>query len=120
MPSDEKASQPVAIVVVDAGVCGHSATIRAERTSGYNVRLTVESDCAHVRSIAPEPLEVDALREVATRTGLPPLLERAHLTCAHAACPVPSALIKAAEVATGLALPKDVTIRISSSPEGEG
>lgn len=31
----------------------------------------------------------------------------------HAACPVPSAIIKGVEVACGLALPKDVEIKIA-------
>jgi Family of unknown function (DUF6951) len=104
---------PSALVEVHAGVCGHTATVRATKTSGYNVRLAIDSDCAHVQKIAPEPIEVDALRQVATRAGLPSLLEDAYRSCAHAACPVPCGLIKAAEVATGLALPQDVEIRIS-------
>lgn len=31
----------------------------------------------------------------------------------HAACPVPAGIIKAVEVAAGLALPADATIKIS-------
>ena len=48
---------PSALVVVDAGVCGHAATIKAVKTSGYNVRLELESDCPHVQKIAAEPVE---------------------------------------------------------------
>jgi hypothetical protein len=104
---------PLAVVVVDAGICGHSATIRAVKTTGYTVRVEIESDCAHVQKIAPEPTEVDALRQIGLRGGLPPLLESAYACCAHAACPVPGALIKAVEVAAGLALPGDVSMKIS-------
>jgi hypothetical protein len=102
-----------AVVLVEAGVCGHTATIRAERTEGYTVRVEIESSCQHVQKIAPEPLEVDAVRQIGLRTGLPSLLENAYASCAHAACPVPSALIKAVEVAAGLALPGDVSMKIS-------
>ena len=104
---------PSALVIVDAGVCGHAATMRTAKTSGYNVRLELESDCPHVQKIAAEPIEVDALRQIGLRGGLPPLLESAYACCAHAACPVPSALIKAVEVAAGLALPDDVTMTIT-------
>jgi hypothetical protein len=104
---------PSALVVVDAGVCGHTATIRAVKTSGYNVRLELESDCPHVQKISAEPVEVDALRQIGLRGGLPPLLESAYACCAHAACPVPSGLIKAVEVAAGLALPDDVSMHIA-------
>jgi hypothetical protein len=104
---------PAAVVLVNAGVCGRTATIRAAKTAGYVVRIELDTDCPHVAKIAPQPVEVDALREIGLRGGLPPLLETAYRCCAHAACPVPSALVKAVEVAGGLALPDDVTMRIS-------
>jgi hypothetical protein len=110
------ASAAGALVTVDAGVCGHKATITAERAAGYTVRLTIESDCLHVQRIEPEPLEVDALRQIGLRGGMPSLLQTAYACCAHAACPVPSALIKAVEVAAGLALPGDVTMKVSKGP----
>jgi hypothetical protein len=104
-----------ATVTVEAGVCGYKAAITAEKTSGYNVRIEIESDCPHVQKIAPEPLDVDAIKQIGLRGGLPSLLEGAYACCAHAACPVPSALIKAVEVAAGLALPGDVTMKISKA-----
>jgi hypothetical protein len=107
------AAGPAGIVVVDAGVCGYKATVKAEKTTGYTVRLQIETDCPHVSKIAPEPLEVDAVRQIGLRAGLPSLLVDAYACCAHAACVVPSALIKAVEVAAGLALPVDVSMKIS-------
>lgn len=104
-----------ASVFVQAGVCGHKATVTAERVDGYNVWVQVESDCPHVQNIAPEPLQVDALGQMDLRTGLPSLLETAYSHCAHAACAVPSALIKAVEVAAGLALPENVSMKISKN-----
>jgi hypothetical protein len=35
--------------------------------------------------------------------------------CSHAACPVPVGIIKAIEVESNLALPADVTIKVSHS-----
>jgi hypothetical protein len=107
------AAGSTADVLVDAGVCGHTATITADKIGGYAVLLRIDSDCPHVQKIAPGPLEIDAVRQIGLRTGLPSLLENAYACCAHAACPVPSALIKAVEVAAGLALPRDVTMKIS-------
>jgi hypothetical protein len=37
--------------------------------------------------------------------------------CKHAACPVPSGIIKAIEVASGLALPKDASITVTQEKE---
>lgn len=103
----------MATVDIDAGVCGHKAFVTATRGEGYKVQLTIESDCPHVQKISEDIDEVDALQQIGLRNGLPSVLEAAYARCAHAACPVPAGLIKAIEVATGLALPADVSMRIS-------
>jgi len=110
----QAAQKRPASVTVHAGVCGYTSVLRARKTQDYNVTLDIESECPHVRGISPEVGEVDALRQIGLRGGLPPLLQTAYAHCIHAACPVPSALIKAVEVAAGLALPHDVSMRISN------
>ena len=105
-------SSPASVVEIEAGVCGYRTTVRATRTQGYSVRVTIESDCPHVAKIATEVDEVDALQQIGLRNGLPAALETAYRHCIHAACPVPSGLIKAIEVAAGLALPRDVHISV--------
>jgi hypothetical protein len=113
-----KTSSPAAVAEIDAGVCGHRATIRATKTEGYSVRVTIESDCPHVAKIATEVDEVDALQQIGLRNGLPPALESAYRHCIHAACPVPSGLIKTIEVAAGLALPRDVHMCVGRDEQG--
>lgn len=103
----------MALVAIDAGVCGYATTVRATRGAGYSVRLDIESECPHVRKIDADIDDVNALQQIGLRDGLPPVLQTAYRHCAHAACPVPSGLIKAIEVAAGLALAKDVSIRVS-------
>ncbi len=109
-----------ALVELDAGVCGHTARVRAIKTSGYRVKLSIESTCPHVSNIADDlDEEIDALRQIGLREGLPPVLETAYRHCAHAACPVPAGVIKAIEVAAGLALPRDATMRITHDSSDE-
>ncbi|MBN1631982.1 MAG: hypothetical protein JW990_19680 [Thermoleophilia bacterium] len=103
----------MATVEIDAGVCGHTATVTAMRGEGYSVKLAIESTCPHVQALDAEIDEVDALRQIGLRGGLPSVLETAYNHCAHAACPVPAGLVKAIEVAAGLALPQDVAMRVS-------
>jgi len=43
---------------------------------------------------------------------MPEAFQKGAEFCTHAACPVPVGIIKAVEVASGLALPKDVKIEI--------
>jgi hypothetical protein len=104
----------VATVEIDAGVCGHTTTIKATRGEGYSAKISIESDCPQVRSLDAEIDEVDALQQIGLRKGLPSVLETAYTRCAHAACPVPAGIVKAIEVAAGLALPRDVAMRVSS------
>jgi hypothetical protein len=104
----------MARVDVHAGVCGYRTGIRATRGAGYSVAVTIDSECPHVRKISEELSEVDALQSIGLRNGLPPVLQAAYAHCVHAACPVPSGLIKAIEVAAGLALARDVNMQISS------
>lgn len=103
----------MATVDVDAGVCGYKTAIKAVRGEGYQVQLTIESECPHVGKISSELDQVDALRQIGSRGELPSVLQTAYKHCIHAACPVPSGLIKAIEVAAGLALAQDVSMRIS-------
>jgi hypothetical protein len=103
-----------ASVEVEAGVCGYTTSVSARKTQGYNVSVAITSECPHVSAIGSEVAEVDALRQIGLRGGLPTVLETAYRHCVHAACPVPSALVKAIEVAAGLALPRDVSMRISN------
>jgi hypothetical protein len=82
-----------------AGICGFNTTVQTtmnERTC----HLSIQSECK-------------AFKEISFRRQLPQTYEAAHQYCSHAACPVPSGIIKAIEVEAGLALPKDVSIRIS-------
>ena len=100
-------------VEIDPGVCGHKTTVRAVGGEAYSVQIEVDSTCSHVQKIAAGLGEVNALQQIGLRDGLPSVLLTAYERCAHAACPVPSALVKAIEVAAGLALPKDVSMHIT-------
>jgi len=102
----------MATVTVEAGICGFTTKIRADRLGKYQVRLIVETDCKHIEKMAQELTEVNALEEISARKdGQIRSLFRQF--GAHGACPVPAGMIKAVEVAAGLALPRDAVIRVS-------
>jgi len=103
----------MARVHVTPGVCGFSTRITAQADAAYNVALEIESDCKLVSVLAATLTQVSAFEEVS-----PPLTGTATYRAAaehklHCACPVPSAIIKAVEVAAGLALPADIHMEIS-------
>ncbi len=98
--------------VVHAGICGFTSTINAEVESKFQVKLNIQSNCKHIQKLAENLNEVNALQEISFHRSMPETLTKGAEFCAHAACPVPVGIIKAIEVAAGLALPKDVKIEI--------
>lgn len=99
-------------VSVAPGICGFVTTIESLVDDSFEATVSIESDCAHVAKLAEALGRVsvlDELRAPIDKTAV----YRAAATCRlHAACPVPSAIIKAIEVAAGLALPADVHMTI--------
>ena len=95
-----------------AGICGFNTTVRTHM-NGRNCQLEIKSECTAIQHLAENLTEVDPFKEISFRRQLPQTYEAAHQYCTHAACPVPSGIIKAIEVEAGLALPKDVSIRIT-------
>jgi len=104
----------MALVTVEAGICGMYTTIKATADQPYGmVTLEITSDCPHIQKMAAELTEVRSTGEISYRGEGPRTLRAAAKHLPHAACVVPPAIIKAIEVAAGLALPKDPVIHIS-------
>lgn len=76
------------------------------------VLLTIESDCEAVQALGEALSEVDPFQEISFRGEGPLTLQLAHQYLCHTACPVPAGIIKAVEVAAGLALPAPATIKV--------
>lgn len=105
----------MATVEIDPGVCGMPTIVRAEFDETTDrCKLSIDSDCPAIRGLSVELTDVDPFEEISLqRGGGPTALNLGRQFCAHSACPVPVGIIKAVEVAAGLALPVDVAMRIS-------
>lgn len=97
---------------IEAGNCGFHTDVEARMGENYQVTLKIESDCKHIQKLAEDLKEVNALEEISYRRGSREILSKGAEYCNHAACPVPVGIIKAVEVAAGLALPKIASIEI--------
>jgi hypothetical protein len=103
---------------IHAGVCRfHSIVIASATDDLRRVDLAIESECDAIRKLAEALPHVDPFQEIAFRRGMPQTHAAAAEYCTHAACPVPSGIIKAIEVAAGLALPADVSMRITNDED---
>jgi hypothetical protein len=98
---------------VQAGICGFVAAIEAV-ANGRKVALTITSDCERIRKMADILKEVDSLAIIGPRSRPNAVFDAATEAKLHAACAVPTAVIKAIEVAGGLALARDVHIHIEA------
>jgi hypothetical protein len=79
--------------------------------------VVITSDCEAVQRLAQVLTQVDPLQEISFGRSAPQTIQLGMQHCPHAACPVPVGIIKAIEVEAKLALPADVTIKISKSHE---
>jgi hypothetical protein len=100
---------------IHSGICGFVTTVEAttDAEDRYKVHLKIESQCKACQRLGAELTEVDAMREMTFRGEGPLTLELGARYLSHASCPVPAGVIKAVEVAAGLALPKDATIKVT-------
>ena len=101
------------IVNVMSGICGMITEIRATSNDPLEkVHLEINTRCDNIQKLAQELKAVDPMQEISFHGKGPRTLRMAAKHCKHAACPVPSGIIKAIEVASGLALPKDASIQV--------
>ena len=106
------------IVNVMSGICGMITEIRAtSRDPSGMVSLDINTRCDSIRALAEELKVVNPLEEISFKGKGPKTLHMATKHCKHTACPVPSGIIKAIEVASGLALPKDARIEVTQEKD---
>ena len=95
------------------GNCGFTTTVEALMDGGKECQITISSECGAIQKLAQELTQVNPYQEISFRRSMPLILQMGAKYCTHAACPVPVGIIKAVEVAAGLALAKDATIKLS-------
>ena len=95
-----------------AGNCGFNTEVEATM-DGKVCKLSISSECDAISRMAEELTEIDPYQEISFKRAMPKIHQAGHQDCTHASCPVPSGMIKAVEVEAKLALPADVTIKLS-------
>lgn len=105
-----------ACVVIDSGICGFQTRVHAGSEDGQYVILQIDSDCEKAQAFAAAVIAqgaVDGYGEIgAGADGVVLNTARQHLRGCCAGCVVPIGVFKAVQVAAGVALPKEVAIRM--------
>lgn len=100
-----------AIAVIKSGACGFVTTVKAVATHKRVVCISIESTCPNIAKMAGEITELDAYQEISWRGGSTVYQSMARHS-RHTSCPVGSGILKAMEVAAGLAVQQDVSISV--------
>lgn len=95
-----------------SGICGFKTSVTTQMDTDKCL-ISIESDCPSIQELAQQLTEVDPFGEISFRGEMPKTYKMTFEKCPHSACPVPAGIIKAIEVEAGLALPADVSIKIS-------
>jgi hypothetical protein len=96
---------------VNAGICGFTCRIEAWRMGKKAVGLEItESECQQIQKFS-ELVSKLSLKEVFMPVTCNPVYLAAERSGCHASCPIPMAVLKAAEVTMEMALPLDASIR---------
>jgi hypothetical protein len=98
-------------MTVDPGICGFPCVIKAGKMDARMVALEISgSDCGQIKKLS-ERLTRISLKDIFAPISRNPVYALTEQSGCHPSCPVPVAVIKAAEVALGMALPREVHIR---------
>jgi hypothetical protein len=102
----------MAKVNVDAGICGFSTTITATSEEMGKVELEFESECPNIQKVSKDSFSINVFNVLSQKPHETEIYKALSEHLPHTTCPLYSAFFKAAEVEAGMALPKDVQIKI--------
>ncbi|MBE9520029.1 MAG: hypothetical protein IME97_02790 [Proteobacteria bacterium] len=97
-------------ISVEPGICGFSCQVEARRQDKHSTIIEITgSECELIQKLV-ESLKEVTLGDIFKPHTRNPVFKAAELAGCHLTCPVPVAVLKAAEAALGLALPRDASI----------
>jgi hypothetical protein len=99
-------------VHVNPGVCGLLTTVIVEKAGRSNLKIELDTKCPYIKKMEADIQDLDGYTECFSKFSTSEVYKAADQHCKHLACPVPSAIIKAIEVESGLALPREVHFNI--------
>jgi hypothetical protein len=103
-------------VTVQSGICGFSVLVTVEKDRERNLRIQLDTECEMVKKMAEDISFLEFRAPFATILHNP-VYRSASKNLRHAACPVPSGILKAIEVELGVCLPRPVSITFEKKEE---
>ncbi len=103
---------------IDPGVCNFSTVVTAETEDSQNVTFEFVTECATIKEFAKQIAAISPIDAIGTLgPDENPILETARTLlqtkgCCDA-CVVPAGAVKTMQIAANLALPKDVSLKVT-------
>ncbi len=99
-------------ITIDAGACRMITVITAKDNFDGTATVEFDSNCPYVNDAVESINVVNPVEIIAAGIEGNKIYNDCSMCAGHAACAVPCGMIKAMEIIAGLALKKDVTIKI--------
>ena len=97
-------------ILVEPGICGFSCQVEARQKDKHCAIVEITgSECELIQKLAENIKEI-SVEDIFTPHTRNPVFKAVEQAGCHLTCPVPVALLKAAEVVLELALPKEACI----------
>lgn len=106
-------------IQIDPGICKFNTTVTATSEDRQHVDFSYDTDCASIQEISEEIkqlLPINAIMTLGPQEN-PIMTEFRKVLVGKGcceACVVPAGTLKAMQVVTGLALPRDVSMKITT------
>ncbi|MGW8187991.1 MAG: DUF6951 family protein [Desulfobacterales bacterium] len=113
MSPDTSKTHPIVYVTAEPGICGFPCTIKAQKLGNQTVTVEINgSGCKQIQRLSTCLTEM-SLKELFMPLTRNPVYMAAEKSGCHPSCSIPAAVLKAVEVALGMALPKEVRIQFN-------
>ena len=117
MSPDTSKTHPIVYVKAEPGICGFPCTITAQKLDNRTVSVEINgSECKQIQRLSTRLTEM-SLKELFMPLTRNPVYMAAEKSGCHPSCAIPAAVIKAVEVALGMALPREVCIKFTNETD---
>ena len=98
---------------VNPGICGFTCIVKVQKNGARTVAIEIiGSGCNQIQKLSGLIQEM-SLVELFKPITVNPVMIAAQSAGCHTTCTIPLAILKSAEVALGMALPRDVKLNVS-------
>lgn len=98
---------------IHPGHCEHAATVRVQQQDDGQCTVEIESECQQMKLLAARIKIVDPGEE--SNRGSSKIRSAFHRCCHHTFCSVPSGLIRAVGIESGMNLSGDISMHFERS-----